>query len=279
MIAAEELGVSLENVEIKRVDTAYTPVDPGSWGSRVTLLAGQATQIAAREAKKKLLEVAAKEWQVKPEEIEIRGGKAFIKSDPGRSIPFERLARMACYSDTGAVILGTGYSSYGLEPSGLTSGFGNPGISYSFTAQSAKVGVDLETGKIIVTDFTIASDCGRLLSPITAEGQIEGASIQGLGQTIYEDFIMDRGKTLNPTFLDYKMPLSMDVPNIKLIDIITDDPDGPFGAKEASEGSIVSAPPAIVSAIHNATGVWMKELPVTPERIWRALKEKPGDKK
>jgi CO/xanthine dehydrogenase Mo-binding subunit len=137
----------------------------------------------------------------------------------------------------------------------------------------------LETGKIIVTDFTIASDCGRLLSPITAEGQIEGASIQGLGQTLYEDFIMDRGKTLNPTFLDYKMPLSMDVPNIKLIDIVTDDPDGPFGAKEASEGSIVSAPPAIVSAIHNATGVWMKELPVTPERIWRALKEKPGDKK
>jgi 4-hydroxybenzoyl-CoA reductase subunit alpha len=279
MIAAEELGINVKDIELKRVDTAYTPVDPGSWGSRVTLLAGQAAQIAAREAKRKLLEVAAKEWQVKPEEIEIRGGKAFIKSDPGRSIPFERLARMACYSGTGAVILGTGYSGYGLEPSGLTSGFGNPGISYSFTAQSAKVGVDLETGKIIVTDFTIASDCGRLLSPITAEGQIEGASIQGLGQTLYEDFIMDRGKTLNPTFLDYKMPLSMDVPNIKLIDIVTDDPDGPFGAKEASEGSIVSAPPAIVSAIHNATGVWMKELPVTPERIWRALKEKPGDKK
>ena len=85
---------------------------------------------------------------------------------------------------------------------------------------------------------------------------------------------MDNGKTLNPNFLDYKMPLSMDIPEIKLIDIETDDPDGPFGAKEASEGSIVSTPPAVVSAIHDATGIWFKELPVTPEKIVKALKEK-----
>jgi CO/xanthine dehydrogenase Mo-binding subunit len=87
---------------------------------------------------------------------------------------------------------------------------------------------------------------------------------------------MDRGKTLNPTFLDYKMPMSTDVPSIRLIDIVTDDPDGPFGAKEASEGSIVSAPPAVVSAIHDATGVWFKELPITPEKVVAALKEKKG---
>ena len=85
---------------------------------------------------------------------------------------------------------------------------------------------------------------------------------------------MDKGKTLNPTFLDYKMPHSTDIPNIKLIDIVTDDPDGPFGAKEASEGSIVSTPPAVVSAIHDATGIWFKELPVTPEKVVKALKEK-----
>jgi 4-hydroxybenzoyl-CoA reductase alpha subunit len=274
MIAAEELGVRLENIDLKRVDTAYTPVDPGSYGSRVTILAGQATQKAAREAKRQLLEAAAKTWQVKPEEVEIREGNAFVISDPAKSMPFDRLARIACYSGTGAVILGTGYSSYGLEPLDLTTGTGNGGTSYSFTAQSVKVGVDTETGKIMVTDFTIASDCGRLLSPITAEGQIEGGAIQGLGQTLYEDFIMDGGKTLNPTFLDYKMPLSTDVPNIKLIDVITNDPDGPFGAKEASEGSIVSAPPAIVSAIHDATGIWFKELPVTPEKVVRALRQK-----
>jgi CO/xanthine dehydrogenase Mo-binding subunit len=95
-----------------------------------------------------------------------------------------------------------------------------------------------------------------------------------MGQAIYEDFIMDKGKTLNPTFLDYKMPRSTDVPAIRVIDIITDDPEGPFGAKEASEGSHVSAPPSIVSALHDATGIWFKELPVTPEKIVKALKEK-----
>jgi 4-hydroxybenzoyl-CoA reductase alpha subunit len=274
MIAAEELGVKLEDIDIKRVDTAYTPVDPGSYGSRVTILAGQATQKAAREAKKQLLVAAAKTWQVKTEEVEIREGKVFVISDPEKSMPFGRLARIACYSGTGAVILGTGYSSYGVGPLDLNSGIGNGGTSYSFTAQTAKVGVDMETGKIRVTDFVIASDCGRLLSPITAEGQIEGGAIQGMGQTLYEDFIMDRGKTLNPTFLDYKMPISTDVPNIRLVDVVTDDPEGPFGAKEASEGSIVSTPPAVVSAIHDATGVWFKELPITPEKVVRALRQK-----
>jgi len=273
MIAAEELGVKLENIDIKRVDSAYTPVDPGSYGSRVTILAGQATQKAARQAKKQLLEAAARNWQVKPEDVAIKDGEASVKSDPEKRIPFSRLARIACYSGTGAVILGSGYSSYGIGPLDLTSGIGNGGTSYSFTAQTARVGVDMETGKITVTDFTLASDCGRLLSPITAEGQIEGGAIQGLGQTLYEDFIMDRGKTLNPTFLDYKMPLSMDIPNIRLIDIVTNDPDGPFGAKETSEGSIVSAPPTVVSAIHDAIGIWFKELPITPEKVVKALKQ------
>jgi CO/xanthine dehydrogenase Mo-binding subunit len=274
MIAAEELGIKLDDVAIKRVDTAYTPVDPGSYGSRVTILAGQATQKAARQVKKQLVEVAAKNWQVKPEDIEIRLGEVSVKSDPEKKMPFIKLARIACYSGTGAVIMGTGYSSYGLEILDLANGIGNGGTSYSFTAHTARVGVDMETGQVTTTDFTLASDCGRLLSPIQAEGQIEGGAIQGLGQALYEDFIMDEGKTLNPTFLDYKMPHALDVPDIKLIDIVTDDPFGPFGAKEASEGSIVSAPPAVVSAIHDATGIWFKELPVTPEKIIKALKEK-----
>jgi 4-hydroxybenzoyl-CoA reductase alpha subunit len=274
MIAAEELGIKLDDVAIKRVDTAYTPVDPGSYGSRVTVLAGQATQKAARQVKQQLVEFAAQNWQAKPEDVEIRLSEVYLKSDPSKKMPFSKLARIACYSGTGAVIMGTGYSSYGLEPLDLTNGIGNNGTSYSFTAHTVRVGVDMETGKITTTEFTIASDCGRLLSPIQAEGQIEGAAIQGLGQALYEDFIMDKGRTLNPTFLDYKMPHALDVPNMKLIDIVTDDPFGPFGAKEASEGSIVSTPPTVVSAIHDATGIWFTELPVTSEKIVKALKER-----
>jgi 4-hydroxybenzoyl-CoA reductase alpha subunit len=274
MIAAEELGTKLEKIDLKRVDSAYTPVDPGSYGSRVTILAGQAVQKAAREARRQLLEAAAKLWQVKPEDIEIKNDIASVKGAPDKNLTFERLVRIACYSGTGAVILGTGYSHYGLEVYDLAKGIGGGGVSFSFTAQTTKAGIDLETGKVIVSDFTLASDCGKLLSPIQAEGQIEGGAVQGMGQTLYEDFKMRQGVTLNPNLLDYKMPLSTDAPDIHLIDIETNDPEGPFGAKEASEASIVSAPPSIVSAIHDATGIWFKELPVTPEKIVKALKEK-----
>ncbi len=272
MIAAEELGVRLQDISLKRVDTAYTPVDPGSYGSRVTILAGQATQIAARDAKKQLLERAASFWKVKPEELEIKDGFLFLKTNPEKKMPFERLAKIACYEGSGAVIIGRGYSSYGIEPLDFKTGYGNGGTSYSFTAQTVRVRVDLETGKTDVLDFTIAHDCGRPIHPISVEGQNEGGAVQGMGQAIYEQLVMDRGVTLNNTFLDYKMPRSTDVPRIKVIDIITDDPGGPFGAKEASEGSIVSSPPAIISALHDATGIWFKEQPVTPEKIVRALK-------
>jgi 4-hydroxybenzoyl-CoA reductase subunit alpha len=274
MIAAEELGVRLEDIDLKRVDTAYTPVDPGSYGSRVTILAGQATQRAARDAKRQLLESAAAAWKVKADDLEIKNGFLFQKSNPERGIPFDKLAKMACYGGSGAVIIGRGYSSYGLEPLDFNTGYGNGGTSYSFTAQTVRLGVDMETGKTDVTDFTIAHDCGRPLHPPSVESQNEGGSVQGLGQAIYEEFIMDNGVTRNNNFIDYKMPRSTDVPAIRVIDIITDDPDGPFGAKEASEGSIVSSPPAVISALHDATGIWFKEQPVTPERIVNALKEK-----
>lgn len=274
MIAAERLGVRLNDIDFKRVDTAYTPCDPGSYGSRVTVLAGQAVMLAAEDARRQLLQILSGAWKVNPDDIEIKDGVAYLKSDPKRAISFEQLAKIASYSGSGAVIIGRGYSSYGLEPLDFMKGTGNAGTSYSFTAQLTRLGVDMETGIVTVKDFEIAHDCGRPLNPIGAEGQNEGGAVQGMGQAIYEDFVMDKGRTLNASFLDYKMPRSTDVPDIKLIDIITDDPDGPYGAKEASEGSIVSAPPSVVSAIHDATGIWFKELPVTPERIVKALKKK-----
>ncbi len=273
MIAAEELGVRYEDIDIKRVDTSYTPVDPGSYGSRVTVLAGQATQIAARDAKKQLLEAGAKAWKVNPDDIEIKNAVVYLKTNPDKKMPFEKLAKIACYEGSGAVILGRGHSDYGLDPLDFVTGTGNGGTSYSFTAQTARLGVDMETGKIDVTDFTIAHDAGIPLHPVSVESQNEGGAIQGLGQSIYEEFIMDHGVTRNSTLLDYKMPRATDIPDIKVIDIITDDPDGPFGAKEASEGSIVSTPSAVFSALHDATGIWFKEQPVTPEKVVKALKD------
>lgn len=273
-IIAEELGVRMEDIDIKRVDTAVTPCDAGSYGSRVTVLAGEAAQKAAWEVKKQLAAIGAKEWGVDPEEIVFKKGQVYVKGSPERSMPFQKLAQIACYSGAGAVIVGKGYSEYGIEPLDFDRGEGNSGTAYSFTSHLSEVDVDLETGFVKCTDMIIADDCGRPLNPINVEAQNEGAAVQGLGQTLYEEFKMDRGKTLNPNLVDYKMPLSMDAPKIKVIDILTDEPSGPYGAKEVSNGAIISAPPSVVSAIHDATGIWFKEQPVTPEKIVKALREK-----
>jgi 4-hydroxybenzoyl-CoA reductase subunit alpha len=273
-IIAEELGLNVEDVDLKRVDTAYTPCDAGSYGSRVTVLAGEAAKKAARDVKEQLARFAAERWEANPVDIEFKNHQVFVKGTPEKSMPFRKLAQIACYSGSGAVIVGKGYSDYGIDILDFENGAGNPGTSFSFTSQLTDVDVDMETGFVKCNEMIIAHDCGRPLNPSLVESQNQGAAMQGMGQTMYEKFVMDNGTTLNPNLADYKMPLSKDVPKIEVIDIITDDPTGPYGAKEASEGAIVSAPPSIVSAIHDATGIWLKELPATPEKIVMALKEK-----
>jgi len=275
-IIAEELGLMVEDVDIKRVDTAVTPCDAGSYGSRVTVLAGQAAQKAAIDVKEQLVKFAARKWEVNPDDIVFKNRQVYVKDAPEMAMSFDKLAKIACYSGTGAVIVGKGYSEYGLEVYDFNKGLGNCGTSYSFTSQLSEVDVDMETGFVKCTDMIIAHDCGRPLNPINVEAQNQGAAVQGLGQALYEQFVMEHGETLNPNFADYKMPLSLDVPNIEVVDIITDDPNGPYGAKEASEGAIVSSPPSIVSAVHDATGIWFKEQPLTPEKIFRALEQKKG---
>jgi 4-hydroxybenzoyl-CoA reductase alpha subunit len=273
-MVAEELGLAMEDVDIKRVDTAMTPCDAGSYGSRVTVLAGEAAIKAARDVKQQLAVFASEKWEAAPEDIIFKDGRVSVKGQPEKTMPFDQLAKIACYSGSGAVILGRGYSDYGIDVLDFEKGIGNCGTSYSFTSQLTEVGVDLETGFFKCTDMLIAHDCGVPLNPINVEAQNQGAAMQGMGQAMYEEFKMDHGKTLNPTLLDYKMPLASDIPNIEVVDIITQDPDGPFGAKEASEGAIVSVPPSIFTAVHDATGIWFKEQPLTPEKIAMALREK-----
>jgi len=273
-IVAEELGIRVEDVDIKRVDTAVTPCDAGSYGSRVTVLAGKAAQKAAREVRDQLAEFAAREWEVSPGDVVFKDGMVSVKGYPDRAMPFDKLAKIASYSGSGAVIIGKGYSDYGIEILDFDKGIGNAGTSYSFTSQLTEVDVDTETGFIRCTDMIIAHDCGIPLNPINVEAQNQGAAVQGLGQALYEEFRMDRGRTLNPNLVDYKMPLAPEIPNIEVIDILTDDPDGPFGAKEASEGAIVSVPPSVFTAVHHATGIWFKEQPLTPEKVVMALRNK-----
>ena len=176
-------------------------------------------------------------------------------------------------------IIGRGNSTFALSLPDFDKGSGNCGEAYSFTVQSSAVEVDMETGQIRCTDMTLAHDCGTPINPTMVEGQNQGGAIQGFGQVLYEEFVMDKGQTLNANFVDYKMPRSTDVPMVKIIEVITYEPTGPFGAKEAGEGAIISAPPSMVSAIHDATGIWFKEMPATPEKVIKALKEKEKQQK
>ncbi len=278
-IIAEELGLVLDDVSIRRVDTAVTPIDAGSYGSRVTILAGQAAQKAARDIKDQLAAVAAAHWDTAPEHILFNDRAVFVDNEPDKTMPFRRLAQIACYDAAGSVIMGKGFSQYEVEEYDFENGYGNPGVSYSFTSQLAEVDVDLETGIVNTTNFLIAHDCGKPLHPVNVEAQCHGSASQGLGQALYEDFKMDKGRTRNPTMVNYMMPLSTEHPKVDVVHIETEEPTGPFGAKEASEGAIVSTPPAIVDAIHDATGIWFKSQPITPEMIVAALKEKKSKEK
>jgi 4-hydroxybenzoyl-CoA reductase alpha subunit len=276
-IAAEVLGVGLEDIDLKRVDTAFTPVDPGSYGSRVTVLAGQAARNAALDAKRQLLEVAAQQFGVKPEEVEIKNKLVFVRSNPEKSMPWWRLVRTACYDTPGKVIIGRGYSTEGISLLGLADfsrGVGDIGTNYSFTAQASEVEVDVETGVVKCTDNSvIAHDCGFPLNPLAVETQVQGGAYhQGVSAALYEECKMDKGQTLNPNFVDYKRPRACEAPMTQVMHVITNDPYGPFGAKEASEGSCCTAPPAVINAIYNATGVWIKDLPAQPEKVFWALK-------
>jgi 4-hydroxybenzoyl-CoA reductase subunit alpha len=282
-ITAEVLGVDLKDIDIRKVDTAFSPVDPGTYGSRVTVLAGEATKNAAEDAKRQLLEVAAKEFGVKPQELEIKNKKAFVKINPQMSIPWERLVRMASYTTPGMVIVGRGQSSRGVTRYRLadfTKGIGDAGTNYSFTAYAQEVEVDLETGVVRCTDNSvIAHDCGFPLNPPAVDTQVVGGSYHpGVGAALYCEFKMEKGLTLNPNLVDYKLPRAYEAPMTKVIHVITNDPFGPFGAKEASEGSTCTAPPAVINAIHDATGVWIKDLPAQPEKVFWALKEKKREK-
>jgi 4-hydroxybenzoyl-CoA reductase subunit alpha len=278
-IAAETLGVEMKDVEIKRVDTAYSYPDPGSYGSRVTIYAGEATMKAAEDAKRQLLDAAAKEMNVFPEELEIKNKRVFTKTDETRGLPWLDVVRAACYASIGNVIVGRGVSrkgTKGFSAKAFSTGEGDVGTNYGFAAQINEVEVDTETGVVKCTEKSaMADDCGFPLNPAIVETQgIGGSYHQGIAAALYEEFVMENGSTLNPNFVDYKRPRAYEAPFPKFAHVITNDPFGPFGVKEASEATSCTGAPAVVSAIYDATGVMIKDMPATPEKVWRALREK-----
>lgn len=274
-IVAEELGVPFENVRVTAADTGITPLDPGTFGSGVTVRAGNAARIAAISVKNKLFELVAQKLEANVEDLEAKEGKIYVKGSPERGMSFPDVLKAYQYADLPMPIVGRGsWMAPATEPTTLLKEDGNFAPSYSFMTQAAEVEVDLQTGKIRLLKMVTAHDCGRAINPMFVEGQLEGSVVGGMGQALYEDVIVEKGRVMNPSFLDYGFPTAMEMPQIESIEVETNDPLGPFGAKEAGEGTQLAPAPAIVNAIYDAVGIDFTEIPVTPEKMLEALEKK-----
>jgi len=271
-IVAEELGVPIEDIRITAADTGITPLDPGTFGSGVTVRAGNAARMAAIAVRKKLFEFVDKILEANAADLVARDRKIYVKGSPDRGISISDALKAYQYADLPMPIVGRGsWMAPATEPTTLFKEDGNFSPSYSFMTQAAEVKVDLRTGKVKLLKMVTAHDCGRPINPMLVEGQLEGSVVGGMGQALYENVIVEKGQVMNPSFLDYGFPTFMEMPEIEAIEVETDDPIGPFGAKEAGEGTQLSPAPAIANAIYDAIGVDFMSLPITPEKILEAL--------
>jgi CO/xanthine dehydrogenase Mo-binding subunit len=273
MIAAEGLGVSVSRVQVAECDTDRSAFGLGTWGDRATFLGGNAVRLAALEAKKEILRNAAYMLEVDPEELDIRDDRVFVQHSPEVSLAFEEVSERAVYTQGGAPILVKGTFIPNTETTN-DSLYGNVSGAYAFGAQACLVRVDRETGEVEILGFYAAHDVGRALNPVACEGQIEGAIAQGIGYGLLESVEYRNGVMLNPGFLTYRVPTALDIPEINTSLIETVDPAGPYGAKGVAEPAMTPTAASIANAIYDAVGVRIKELPITPEKILRALKEK-----
>ncbi|UCD17766.1 MAG: molybdopterin-dependent oxidoreductase [Candidatus Zixiibacteriota bacterium] len=295
MITAEELGLPLDDVKVLSGDSRLS-VDLGAYSSRTTLMTGHACREAARDVKRQILEAVGGCLGVPPETLDLKDNqvvslageidisnlrKEFLKEHKGfASLPycpnltFSEASRIA-FLERGAIV-GTG--KYRPPPLGGSFKGAAVGTSPAFgcSAQIAEVSVDLETGEVTVENITGAHDCGFAINVTQVEGQMQGSMMMGMGEALMEQIIYDKkGRIVNANLAEYKIPTALDMPHLDAIIVESDEPNGPYGAKEVGEGAIMPVIPSILNAIYDATGVRIEELPVTPERLVAAIKANP----
>jgi 4-hydroxybenzoyl-CoA reductase alpha subunit len=295
MIAAETIGVPLDSVKISSGDTEFG-IDLGAYSSRQTLMTGHATKEAAVDVRRQILGVLARELKVDISELDVKDGlivfkhgrvdfghvrDRYLKEHRGwrglpkgkESLTFQEAARIA-YLARGSII---GRGRYKPSMLGGTHKGAAVGTSpaYGCSAQVVEVSVDMETGKIVVEKMTDAHDCGFAINRSSVEGQMQGSLSMGLGEALQEEVKFDaRGRILNPSFAEYKVPTALDMPNVGTIIVESHEPYGPFGAKEVGEGAIMPTIPAVLNAVYDAIGIRFHDLPMTPERVFMAIRAK-----
>ena len=263
-IVAEELSVPLESVTIRPIDTAFTPFDRSTGSSRSTTVMGKAVELAGGDARGQIVELAAEHFECPEEAVTLKDGEA---SAGGKKISYGALIHKH-FAMQGGELVGRGYAHSGMAPTPANPLFWEIGIG------AAEVSVDRETGQVRVEKYVTAADAGKALHPLQCEGQDEGSAMMGFGHTFYESYQFDGGQIINSTLVDYKVPSFDDVPH-EFQSLLIEDRNGPgpYGAKGLGEGGIIPVAPAVANAIAWSTGARIKSLPLTPERVWRALRE------
>jgi 4-hydroxybenzoyl-CoA reductase alpha subunit len=272
-IAAEELGIPVEDVEVSRADTDLTTFCLGAFASRLTYISGNAVKNAAGKVKEQLFEQAAEMLEANPADLICRDGRISVKGAESKSLTVSDVARARLFRHNGAPIVASGsFDADSVLPDKTR--FGNESGAYNYGVQAAYVHVDRETGQVKILQYVIASDCGTVIYPAGAEGQVEGGLAQGLGYVLTEGLQFDEGRPVNPNFSDYRIPSMRDMPPLKYAFAESYEPTGPFGAKGLGELNMDPTAAVISNAIFDAVGIRIKTLPITPEKVLRALREK-----
>jgi len=275
-IVSEVLGVDPLDIRVLSGDTDLTPVDLGSYSSRVTFMAGNAARQASDRLRAQLAEVASEELEIPKERLVFGNRSVYDREDTDHSLQFIDVAQKA-ETRFGTLAASGSYTPPKLGGKYKGSGVG-PSPAYSFTTAVAEVSVDLETFELHVDKVTVAHDCGRAINPMIVEGQIEGSAYMGYGEAVMEEQVFRKGLHKKPSLLEYKIPTILECPELESIIVEGPDAEGPFGAKEAGEGPLSPVIPAIANAVYDAIGVRFDSTPITSEKIMKALDKSARDK-
>ncbi len=273
VIVADELGLDYGAIRVVSGDTDLSPVDLGAYSSRGTFMNGNAALMAARNVKRKLRTAVAEHFECELEEVTVTRGYWVHRDDPKRSVTVTEAIQLAeaKYGTLGTV------GHYNTPKLGGDYRGGTIGASpaYSFTAHVAEVKVDTETGEVLIEKIWVAHDCGKAIVPIIVRGQMEGSAYMGAAESVLEEHVIrPDGLHRGPSLLDYRLPTTLDTPDLEALIVESNDPEGPLGAKEAGEGPLHPSIPAVANAIYDAVGIRLHHLPFTPAKVLRALREK-----
>jgi len=268
----------MEDIRLISADTEVTPTDAGSYSMISTFGGGNAVKAAAADARSQIFEVASDMLEADPDDLVARKGKVYVKGAPAAGVSIAKVVRKALIE--GRPIMGRGSFSPQVDQrrEWITNPRGQLSQAFSFGATVAEVDVDPETGQVKARKVTCAQDCGFALNPLIVEGQFEGGvAMGGQGGMLGEEHRWHQGHVINPSMLEYKIPIIADMPEIAPIIVETIDPSGPYGAKEAGMSVAMSAAQAYCNAVGNALGIYFNHFPLTPERILDAItNKKPG---